>query len=104
MIKIENTNIENLEEDKEVGGGGGKIESSKNNKNAEDTEPTEDDNDETMVLHTILLQNNFLHEFPSVLKEIPSIRVIQLHGNPCAVNHMATNGGTDTKLSTITSR
>ena len=101
MIKIENTNIENLEEDKEVGGGGGKIESSKNNKNAEDTE---DDSKDIMVLHTILLQNNFLHEFPSVLKEIPSIRVIQLHGNPCAVNHMANNGGTDTKLSTITSR
>ena len=100
MIKIENTNIENWEEDKEFGGGGGKIESSKNNKNAEDTE---DDSKDIMVLHTILLQNNFLHEFPSVLKEIPSIRVIQLHGNPCAVsNHTANNGGTDTKLSTIT--
>ena len=96
MIKIENTNIENLEDQ----GGGGKIESSKNN-----NDDDEDDDLETMVLHTILLQNNFLHEFPSVLKEIPSIRVIQLHGNPCApVKHMANNGGTDTKLSTITSR
>lgn len=37
-----------------------------------------------MVLHTILLQNNALHEIPSVLKQIPSLRVIQLHGNPCA--------------------
>ena len=37
-----------------------------------------------MMLHTILLQNNFLHEIPTILKEIPSLRVIQLDGNPCA--------------------
>ena len=37
-----------------------------------------------MMLHTILLQNNFLHEIPTILKQIPSIRVIQLDGNPCA--------------------
>ena len=39
-----------------------------------------------MKLHTILLQNNSLHEIPPVLKDIPSLRVIQLHGNPCAEN------------------
>ena len=36
-----------------------------------------------MALHTILLQNNALHEVPSVLKRIPSLKVVQLHGNPC---------------------
>ena len=43
--------------------------------------PKEEDK---MMLHTILLQNNFLHEIPTILKEIPSLRVIQLDGNPCA--------------------
>ena len=36
-----------------------------------------------MKLHTILLQNNTLHEIPAVLKDMPSLRVTQLHGNPC---------------------
>ena len=37
-----------------------------------------------LMLHTILLQNNALREIPDVLHEIPSLKVIQLHGNPCA--------------------
>ena len=37
-----------------------------------------------LMLHTILLQNNALREIPGVLHEIPSLKVIQLHGNPCA--------------------
>ena len=47
--------------------------------------------EEKMMLHTILLQNNFLHEIPTILKEIPSLRVIQLDGNPCA-NQLKTAG------------
>ena len=41
-----------------------------------------------LSLHTILLQNNELREIPPVLEQIPSLRVIQLHGNPCVNNKL----------------
>ena len=36
-----------------------------------------------LVLHTLLLQNNLLDEIPEALHQIPSLRVVQMHGNPC---------------------
>ena len=35
-----------------------------------------------LQLHTILLQDNLLREYPPVLRNIRSLKVVQLHGNP----------------------
>ena len=59
-----------------------KIENDASAKPAETTKTEESPKD--LMLHTILLQNNALREVPDVLGQIPSLKVIQLHGNPCA--------------------
>ena len=45
---------------------------------------TEEPATKDLMLHTILLQNNAIRNVPDVLSQIPSLKVIQLHGNPCA--------------------
>ena len=37
-------------------------------------------------VHTLLLQNNLLNDIPEVLHLMPSLRVVQMHGNPCFKN------------------
>ena len=59
-----------------------KIENDVSPKPAETTKT--EDRPKDLMLHTILLQNNALKEVPDVLGQIPSLKVIQLHGNPCA--------------------
>jgi len=36
-----------------------------------------------LAVHTMLLQNNLLNDVPEVLHLMPSLRVVQMHGNPC---------------------
>jgi hypothetical protein len=40
--------------------------------------------EQELELHTILLQNNNFRQIPSVLRQIRSLKVIQLYGNPCS--------------------
>ncbi len=40
----------------------------------------------SLKLHTILLQNNLLEEYPIVLSQIPTLKVVQVYGNPM-LNH-----------------